>query len=373
MSRPVPRPNELEAMANLLLGPDQDAEPLPPPQPRGLRGALEAVLIRALSRPPCLVSFSGGRDSSAVLALATDCARRHGLGMPVPAIMRFPRAPAADEARWQEAVLAHLDLPGAEIVELGAELDALGPMATDVLQHHGLLWPGNAYMHLPVIDLARGGTVLTGVGGDELLSTRAPRRSPRQLAVAAMPSRVRERVWRSRQRPGSYAWLTEEGRERVHRALAREEIRCPYPWDAALTHWYASRAFAASDGALTVVAADRDVRVINPFLDPQVLSELHAAGGRRGFPDRTQAMRELCGDLLPPETLARPTKATFGGAIWGPAVREFAHGWRGGGLDRRYVSPDRLRAELLSDEPDFRCVLLLHQAWLYERGCFGRL
>src|SRR5690606_42164979 len=48
------------------------------------RAALEAVIGRALRRPPCYVSFSGGRDSSAVLSVATGVARRGGLADPVP-------------------------------------------------------------------------------------------------------------------------------------------------------------------------------------------------------------------------------------------------------------------------------------------------
>ncbi|HEY2429742.1 MAG TPA: hypothetical protein VGI06_12480, partial [Acidimicrobiales bacterium] len=48
------------------------------------RAALEAAILDGLRRPPCIVAFSGGRDSSAVLAVAVDAARRHGLAPPVP-------------------------------------------------------------------------------------------------------------------------------------------------------------------------------------------------------------------------------------------------------------------------------------------------
>src|SRR5579884_3063930 len=94
--RPAPRPRELEVLCSQMLGRDEGAEALPRPAPGGLYAALESVLVAALSRPPCAVSFSGGRDSSAVLALATDAARRHGLELPVPVTMRFPSVTAAE-------------------------------------------------------------------------------------------------------------------------------------------------------------------------------------------------------------------------------------------------------------------------------------
>ncbi len=49
--------------------------------------AIGDVLVEALSRPPCLLSFSGGRDSSGLLALATKLSREQGLELPVPATM----------------------------------------------------------------------------------------------------------------------------------------------------------------------------------------------------------------------------------------------------------------------------------------------
>jgi hypothetical protein len=47
---------------------------------RRARGAI----LPALRRTPCLVSFSGGRDSSSVLGAATRAGRRQGLSLPVP-------------------------------------------------------------------------------------------------------------------------------------------------------------------------------------------------------------------------------------------------------------------------------------------------
>jgi asparagine synthase (glutamine-hydrolysing) len=295
-----------------------------------------------------------------VLAVATDAARRHGLADPVPCVMRFPDAPQSDESAWQELVLAHLDLLNAEVIELRDELDALGPLATAVLREHGVRWPGNAYMHVPVLERARGGSVLTGAGGDELLATRA---TPRQRLVVAAPRRLREARWRARSAP-DYPWLTAAGRDAVTTALAEEEMSWPGRWDSSVRHWHRSRAFAAVDGAIRLIGRSWDVEVSNPFLAPAVLAALARAGGAAGFASRTAAMEELFGDLLPPAVLARETKAAFGGAMWGPAVRDFVAGWEGGGVDPAMVDVELLRREWQTPEPDFRTILLLHAVWM---------
>jgi hypothetical protein len=105
------RPRPWEIASGVALGLDPSAGALPADGPADPRAALDAVLLRALGRPPCLVSFSGGRDSSAVLAAAAAVARREGLALPVPLTYRFAAVAETDEARWQERVVGRLDLP----------------------------------------------------------------------------------------------------------------------------------------------------------------------------------------------------------------------------------------------------------------------
>lgn len=375
-TREVPRPTEVEAMGNLLLGPQDGVRPLPAPAGAGVLAALEAVLVPPLARPPCLVSFSGGRDSSAVLAVATAVARNHGLDDPVPAIMRFAAAPQTDETRWQELVLDHLRLKRVEVLDLRDELDALGRYALPMLARHGVRWPGNAYMHGPLLELAGGGALLTGIGGDELLGTSAARHvliahrrarpRPRDLggiAVAALPRAARRRVWLRRHSP-PYPWLTPAGASLVHRGLATDETAWPHRWDRSLRHWHRSRAFGALSGILPMVAAEHRVQVVNPLIDPGVLAAFVAAGGPTGFASRTAAMRQLFGTLLPDPILSRESKAAFAGPLWGPAVREFAGDWQGQGVDPDLIDVAALRGEWQAAEPDFRTVLLLHRAYL---------
>lgn len=120
----------------------------------------------ALLRQPCVVSFSGGRDSSAVLAVAVRLARREGLALPVPVTMRFADAEDTHESDWQELVIRHLGLKEWVRLDLTDELDLLGPISTDVLLRHGLLWPPNSFAHLVILREAPGGSLLTGLDGD---------------------------------------------------------------------------------------------------------------------------------------------------------------------------------------------------------------
>ena len=373
--RPALRPRGVDLLANLLFGRDDERRSLPAADGRGARAALEAAVLPALARPPCLVSFSGGRDSSAILAVAVEAAREHGLDEPVPAILRFPGVPETDETAWQEEVLEHLGVRHREVIELGDELDALGAAATGLLRSDGLRWPANSYVHAPIVERARGGAMLTGAGGDELLGTRAARhvlllrgrarprpRDLRAMATPLAPRRLRARVVRAR--TPAAAWLTPAGADRLRRALGEDEVAWPHRWDRSIEHWHGSRAFAAVDSAFAPMATVHDVMVVNPFLSPPVLAALAAEGGPTGFPDRTTAMRRLFGDLLPEPVLSRGTKAEFTGALWGPRTRAFAEGWTGEGVDATLVDPSALRREWLSERPSFQTALLLHSAWL---------
>jgi Asparagine synthase len=363
--RTPPVLTQTEVLSNLPLGPDITAGPLPTYRGGTLTESLDEVILSALRRPPCVVSFSGGRDSSAVLAVAVDVARRQGLPEPIPVIMRHPNDPDSDETEWQELVLRHLRLDNAEILTVTAELDALGPLATEMLAREGLLWPANAFAHLPVIDIARGGTMLTGIGGDELLAPQ-PRLTRRHRLFLTAPRRVRE-AWLWSTLPFSgFEWLRPQGRAMVRRAYARDEADEAVGWERTIRRWYRSRYFSAMATGLPLVARGHDVTVVNPFIEETVLVQLVHLAGHDGFSSRAEATGRLFGHLLPEAVITRRTKATFGGELWGEATRRFATEWSGDGLDRTIVDAARLRRELLADEPDFRTVLLLHQAWLHD-------
>ena len=365
----------LEIASGLVLG---TTPPTPPPSATvGAREALELAVRPALERAPCLVSFSGGRDSSAVLAVATHVARRDGLPLPIPATNVFPSVELSDEAEWQEHVVAHLGLDEWLRLEHNNELDCVGPVATDLLSRHGLLWPFNAHFHAPLLGHAAGGSLLTGVGGDELLlitnrsrwnellrgRARPEARDALRLGFALAPRPMR-RWARARQLPLDFTWLRPDARRRFVREWANERVVQPRRWSELVDWVRRLRYVSVGTASLATIAAGEGAEIAHPFLDPAFGAAIAALPRGRRFETRTQAMTELFGDLLPKELLERRTKASFDGAFWNEPSRAFARGWDGSGIDDDVVDGAALRAEWSKDSPDPRTYTLAQSVWL---------
>jgi asparagine synthase len=173
-----------ELATGLALGANGSAPAVPTHVAGDPCEVLGDVLAPLLEARPCAVSFSGGRDSSAVLAVATATARSRGLPDPIPVTLRFPGVESTEESDWQDLVVRRLGLREWERITIGDELDLLGPVARDGLRRHGLLWPPNAHVHVPILDYARGGTVLTGWDGDGLFGDWRSAKTP-AFATAA--------------------------------------------------------------------------------------------------------------------------------------------------------------------------------------------
>jgi asparagine synthase (glutamine-hydrolysing) len=367
------RPTPLELASGLTFGADDQA---PRVQMRGAphpRAAIEELLRAALARPPCLVSFSGGRDSSSVLATATAVARRDGLPLPIPTTLRFPGAPGADESEWQELVVRHLRLPDWDRIEISTELDLIGPYSGAVLRRHGVLWPPFSYVHEPILERAKGGTVLTGAGGDEALSRGAfsgcrgrgwlRRSNLTTLAVALAPRAVRRRRFAREPQPPS-PWLHRHVEAEVHRLGSEWRGRSPDRWDAAIAWWWRSRYRANVSASLDLLAADAGTTVVSVFVEPTVVGALCRHFGFRGPASRKAAVSELFGDVLPPALVQRTGKAFFDEAVLGERTMAFAAAWDGTGVDAALVDLDRLAEEWRRPKPDVRTALLLQHAWL---------
>lgn len=367
----------LEVSCGLVLDPGRSRAALPEAPGRTPRAALEAAVLPALRRSPCLVSFSGGRDSSAVLAVAAHVARREGLPLPIPATNRFPRAGLTDEAEWQERVVGHLELDDWLRIEHAGELDCVGPVARAVMRRHGLLWPCNAHFHVPILQAAAGGSVLTGVGGDEAFS---PSRWSRVLAVlggrarpvprdalaaafAFSPRWMRRRVMLRRQ-DHPWPWLRPAPIRQVNRALAAEAAGEPVRWRSGFEWLAASRSLATGSASLQLLAADAGTSIAHPLLDATFLAALGALPPDARFERRRDAMLMLVADLLPEDLLRRPTKASFDEAFWNADSRAFAASWTGTGVDPELVDVESLRAVWTSPDPDARTFTLLQAAWL---------
>ncbi len=128
---------------------------------------LRELVRPLLASPPCVVAFSGGRDSSALLALLIDVARSEGLPEPLAVTARWSDDEASDESDWQEEVARTIGVRNWEIIRPGTDLDLLGDEATSVLGQLGLMWPAPAYALRPMMRMGAGGSFLSGEGGDE--------------------------------------------------------------------------------------------------------------------------------------------------------------------------------------------------------------
>jgi hypothetical protein len=341
------------------------------------RAALERAVLPALRRTPCLVSFSGGRDSSAVLAVATRLARREGLPDPVPATNVFPKAEDSTEAQWQERVIEHLGIRDWIRFEHVDELDLVGPYAQRVLRRHGLLWPANTHFHLPLLDAARGGSLLTGVGGDELFGALRGRRNDAVRARAVRPvardvlrlgfERAPHAVRRARiarRLDIAAPWLTPQARRLAGKLVAADAATEPGQLQRRLTWSRRARYLAVGLGALELTARDTQVRVLHPLFDADFWIATGRLAAPAGFASRGEAMRTLFGDVLPGESLARTSKAQFDEAFWTTRSREFAAGWDGSDVPGEWVDPDALARHWRLPRPLAQSFTLLQAAWL---------
>jgi Asparagine synthase len=336
----------------------------------------------ALQRGRCVVAFSGGRDSSAILAAMLHVARRDGFDDPLALTARWPGNEDADESAWQEHVAQELSLRHWEIITPGTDFDLLGPISTDLLRKHGLLWPAPVAAMLPMIDAAGEGILVTGEGGDEVFGTwslatawdrlrrgQARLRGLRAVAGAALPGWHRRRRAQSTARPYQ-TWLTAEAQAVQRSVLAAERVAvAPISWPEYLSEVGAERGLRLSARTLDSVCRSRDSAFVAPFLAPAFLAALARRGGRLGLGDRSSAMRAVFSTLLSDDILTRSSKATFGAAFWGPASRQFAKEWDGGGVDPAWVVPDALRAAWSAQRPVYGAALPLQAAWLAcDRG-----
>ena len=119
-----------------------------------------------------------------------------------------------------------------------------------------------------------------------------------------------------------------------------------------------------------------DVQCIHPFTDAGFVSALASESGITGFGSRTEAMRALLGDALPPELIGRPTKASFDETLWNRHTRAFVEDLDGDvmatavaalGLDA-LVDPRALAEHWAAPGPLGNSFLLLQACWLALEG-----
>lgn len=387
---PSPEPDGLTALeiaAGVVAGRAATAPGLPLDAPSATPiEELEKAILPALLRPPCFVSFSGGRDSSLILAVATSVARREGLEPPVPATNTFPDAPESDERAWQELVVRRLALQEWLRLDYDDELDIVGPVARAVLRRHGLLFPFNAFFHAPILEAAAGGSLLTGVGGDDclrgvshfqlVLARRARPRSyelPR-LAARVLPIPLRVAV-RRRRFPVSLPWLTSRANRRLNSIVAETYERASGSVAQVLEGTWRARYLQEYLRSQRLLADDAGVLAVSPLTEPAVLVAL-----ARFLPDaapttRTEAFARCFPALLPRELEHRGTKAGFNEVFWNNHSRTLVEKFRQDGslpvLIERAGLADCVDIGSLVDawngrDPHANSYLLLQALWVEE-------
>lgn len=340
------------------------------------RVVLDELLATHLSTSPCLVAFSGGRDSSVLLAAAVAVARREGLALPVPVTLSYPKVRDTDETAWQDRVLAHLGVRDRIVLTVHDEHDPLGPVAEPVLRRHGVLWPPNFAPTVRMMSMARGGTLLTGEGGDETFGltrvtpltkiVKSAGRVPAAVYRDALRSLQPRAVRRRRLLADRYRrpWLHPE----VEAALAERDAAdlSAYTLHAGHNTWqFATRRTARiSYDTMRALGVEQNVTYVQAFAEHAVVASVARAGGFWGWTGRTATMRGLFGELLPREVLERRTKAHFVKAVFRTHTRMFARRWTGQGVDPDLVNIEALRDNWLSDKPHAPTMALLQQAWL---------
>jgi asparagine synthase (glutamine-hydrolysing) len=352
---------------------------------RDLHESPESVLEELL-RPHLLagttyVAFSGGRDSSAVLAVANKLARAEGYSLPIPVTERYPEIADADESDWQERVVRFLDLPDWVRIDVTSENDLLGSAVTDGLRRTGLIWPPALHLKANLLRRLQPGALLTGEGGDEVFGLRrstalhhmhmrrransSRQESVRRALQSLWPGAVRRRsIERGFARSNLQPWLHEELLHRHHRLMSADLASEPLRWDRSI-RWLSGRRNAAlTSRNYELLAAEYGITLGQPFLDERFLDSFAHYGGAFGFPSRTAAMTTLFRHVLPEDVLRRKTKALFNRAFFGEKTRTFAEQWDGTGVDRADVDVDRLRNEWLSDQPSALSSPLLQSAWM---------
>jgi Asparagine synthase len=341
--------------------------------------ALEAAVLPALARGPCFVSFSGGRDSSIVLAAAVSAARREGLPLPVPVTNVFPDAGRSSESEWQELVIAHLGLSEWVRLELHEELDCVGPLAKRILDRHGLLWPFNAHFHAPPLEVARGGTLLTGVGGDELLGTSHWARAATVLSGAARPE-VRDfaraglalapypvrRAVVLRRYPvdNRLSWLTDRANDELRQRSAEDLASEPLRWANRRRWWGDQRATEIGLRSLDLIAEDYETRVEHPLTDDRFAASIASLAARRRLHDRTSVLLAFFSPILPSSVLERASKAAFGSVFFGADSRALAEVAEEELEGLEPLDRSALRAEWSGASPDAHSFLLLQAAFV---------
>lgn len=353
------------------------------------RSVLEDFVLRGLQKPPLVIAFSGGRDSSALLAVSAHVARREGLPMPIAFTFRYDGEAEADETAWQELVIKHLNVSDWERAHVGTRHDVIGELAQEFLMKHGLVFPPTLFNNTLPLIRARGGTHMSGEGGDEIFGVRRAtilrrildnpkylldKQHLRHAALCFGPRPFRVAAWRYdlERRLSGIDFVKPEVSEQQRRDLAAHVTSEPFNLMRSMGWHLRRKMIVMFEEGQAAIAQEHDVQHLDPFLEPKLVAAYARMVKPFGLAGRTDAMRVLFADLLPDEVLTRTSKAIFNRGFLTDVGREFARSWQGQGVDTDIVDVDALRAAWLADWPPSQSFGLLQAAWLHEKQSASR-
>jgi asparagine synthase (glutamine-hydrolysing) len=257
------------------------------------------------------------------------------------------------------------------VLTFDAEVDLVGPIAAGLMQRRGLPYPYNLHLQAPLVDNARGGSFITGLGGDEAF---LPAARPFDVVLGSLPRRVRRRRIAKTDRL-ALPWLTPEANRTLGATWIDIASELPVRWDESAAVWWCSRYLQLTMAAIARLGDDNDVRIHHPFADASFVAALAKAGGRRGFQSRGAALAKLFGDLLPTEVPQRESKATFDEVLWNDYSSAFAAALVEDGLEQvlagaaleEVVDAEALHVHWSGPRGSANSFLTLQACWLSAR------
>lgn len=345
-----------------------------PAWPRGEGpGIYEAVVRRLVphaERGPMIVWVSGDDGSAVVAAAAVEAARRAGAPAPVAVT---PRMRDAEDDPYAEVVVRTLGFSDWLRPDVTDQRGLLGPVARDCLVRHGPMFPAVAYLFVPMMRCAEGGTLVVGHGlheafvlwrGLPLYRAVHRRRLRRQdiLALGALaPLPVRRRLARRFATALDIPYLRGEARREAMRMGVDDYVTSP------LSGGEAGRRMITRTCGMTAImvyerlAAEHGAAYLPAYNSPEVGAAVARDVGVRP-PLDTDGFRRRIAPALPPRAGA-PVASPYR-TIWQDAeTQRFIEEWDGGGIDPELIDRDALCAAWRRG--DWRSGMLLHVAWLH--------
>jgi asparagine synthase (glutamine-hydrolysing) len=164
-----------------------------------------------------------------------------------------------------------------------------------------------------------------------------------------------------------WPWLHPAADAAANLRLADWRAGTPLRWNREIDWWWRSRFRTVLAASLETLAAAAGTQLVQPFFDATSVGAIVARYGPRGPADRSSAMRDLFGDVLPDAVLTRRGKAHLSEAFASDHTRAFVASWAGDGVDRSLVDVEQLALAWRAEIPDPRSLQLLQSAWLHTQ------